>query len=69
MFIFTAKGVCSVAWISQRPPEPLTRVRIPADPFIFNKNKSIMKLIFLPGITPINQFSNYIIKFRKVSNN
>lgn len=24
--------VCSVAWISQRPPEPLTRVQIPADP-------------------------------------
>lgn len=26
-------GVCSVAWISQRLPEPLTRVRIPTDPF------------------------------------
>ena len=25
-------GVCSVAWISQRLPEPLTRVQIPADP-------------------------------------
>ncbi len=24
--------VCSVAWISQRPPEPLTWVQIPADP-------------------------------------
>ena len=24
--------VCRVAWISQRPPEPLTRVQIPADP-------------------------------------
>ena len=27
--------VCSLAWIGQRPPEPLTRVQIPADPFIF----------------------------------
>ncbi len=25
-------GVCSLAWIGQRPPEPLTRVQIPADP-------------------------------------
>lgn len=26
------KWICSVAWISQGLPEPLTRVRIPADP-------------------------------------
>jgi hypothetical protein len=32
----SAERVCSVAWISLGLPEPLTRVRIPADPFSFN---------------------------------
>ena len=31
-----SSGICSVAWISLGLPEPLTRVRIPADPYFYN---------------------------------
>ena len=40
--------VCSVAWISQRPPEPLTRVQIPADPLLYNKNNKDIGLMNSP---------------------
>ena len=43
-----AKWVCSLAWIGQRPPEPLTRVQIPADPyFLITNTKLLLKLLHI----------------------
>ena len=46
--------VCSLAWIGQRPPEPLTRVQIPADP---SKTSLFTQLIIYQK--NINSYYNY----------